>query len=337
MRPITVSAVIPTRNRPGSLRRTLTALAAQERLPDEVIVADASDRPSDIDALAAAHPPLSLRSFHTAPSVCAQRNEAIRRAGGSHIFLCDDDIEPPPEYLRRLEAYLVHHCEVGAVTGVISEPDAAGHFSDPFPVPGLRQLVTSFVAQRTVWADVEATTGTAFTALPLALLKGWYRRRGNTWSLAGWPLVTQVNAPIARTAIYGLGAALVRRDWLLASPYDERLGSHGIGDNYGVALGFPGDRAIILLTDLPVRHHKAQDNRLESLSAQYRRVLALHYFMRRSSRFSSLNVAFLVWSLMASAAAHGIRGRGDPFRITIRALRVIVTGRNPLLGGRTAA
>jgi hypothetical protein len=31
----------------------------------------------------------------------------------------------------------------------------------------------------------------------------------------------------------------VRRQWLIRSPFDEVLDPHGIGDNYGVAFGFP--------------------------------------------------------------------------------------------------
>jgi glycosyltransferase involved in cell wall biosynthesis len=76
---ISVSAVIPTRNRPASLHRALSALTRQERPPDEVIVSDASDLPLDANALAAAYPGLRLTYFPAVPSVCAQRNEGIRR------------------------------------------------------------------------------------------------------------------------------------------------------------------------------------------------------------------------------------------------------------------
>jgi glycosyltransferase involved in cell wall biosynthesis len=330
---ISVSAVIPTRNRVASLHRVLRALAAQSRPPEEVIVSDASDVPLDAGALAAPYPGLGIISFRAAPSVCAQRNEGIRRARSTHVLLCDDDIEPPPDYLERLIGIVERHPDTGAVTGVWTEPDVTGRFSAPFPVPRLRNLFAGFVAQRTVWGDVEAVAGGAFTRFPLALLKRWYRRRGNTWSLGGWPLVTQVRMPVVRTAIYTLGSALVRRDWLLASPYDERLGPHGIGDNYGVALGFPGDRPITLLTDLSVRHHREQGNRLDRVSAYHERVLALHYFMRKSARFSRLNEAFLVWSLVLGAAEFGITGQADWFRAAVRVLLAVATGRNPLFAG----
>lgn len=332
-----ISAVIPTRNRPASLRRTLQALARQQRAPDEVIVADASERPVPVDTLRTWYPRAGLTAFTAVPSVCAQRNAAIARARGSHVLLCDDDIEPPPEYLSTLATYLERDPSAGAVTGVVREPDAAGQFGPGFPVPAFRSLVAAFLFQRTVWGDLEAAGGTWLTALPLAALKRWYRHRGNTWSLAGWPLVTQVRGPVVRTAIYGLGAALIRRDWLIASPYDERLGPHGIGDNYGVALGFPGGRSVTVLTDLAILHHKAADNRLDATTAYYQRVLALHCFMRSDARFSGWNTAWLVWSLLGNAGLFAARGQTAFLAATLRALRVIVTGRNPLVTQRRAS
>lgn len=328
-----ISVVIPTRNRPRSLERTLAALDRQDRQPDEVIIVDAGDQPLDEDALRAAHGTLPITCLRAPPGVCSQRNIGIRRAKGSHVLLCDDDIEPPTDYLTRLLRHLCAHPSTGAVTGMLCERDDSGAFSPGFPVPSLRHLLFAFVFQLTVWADVEAARGSWLTAPPLAALKRWYRLRGNTWSAAGWPLVTQVPNGTVRTAIYGLGAALVRRDWLLASPYDERLGTHGIGDNYGVALGFPGERSIAVLADLPVLHHRAPENRLDAADAEYRRLLALDYFMRTSRRFSFLNTACLAWSLLGKAAMSGLRRRRERLRRTLQALGIVVTGRNPLLPG----
>jgi glycosyltransferase involved in cell wall biosynthesis len=333
MAQISVSVVIPTRNRPASLHRTLSALAGQTRLPEEVLVCDSSDSAEEPGALAVRFPGLNLSYFLAAPSVCAQRNQAIRRASSTHVLLCDDDVELPADYLKRLVAIVESHPEMGAVTGVWMEPDADGRFGDPFPVPRFRDLVMGFVAQRTVWGDVEATAGNALTRVPLALLKRWYRYRGNTWSLSGWPLMTQVQAPVVQTAVYTLGSALVRRDWLLASPYDERAGPHGAGgDNYGVALGFPADRGIALVTDLPVRHHKEQLNRIDRAMGYYHRALFLHDVMRRSSRFSLVNRVFLAWTLLFNAAEFRIRGHRDLSRSSVRALGAVITGENPLFG-----
>jgi glycosyltransferase involved in cell wall biosynthesis len=330
---LTISVVIPTRNRAESLHRLLGALSQQDRRPDEVIVVDASDIPADETALGASYPALRIASLRVAPSVCGQRNAGIRQAIGSHVLLCDDDVEPPPDYVRKLIAHVEREPTTGAVTGMVVDTSSA---SQPFldlRAPSFRFLLLATVFQLTVWGDVEATESSWFTSAPLAVLKKWYRRRGNTWSLAGWPLVTQVRTPVVRAAIYGLGAALIRREWLLASPYDERLSVHGIGDNYGVALKFPGDRSIAVLTDLPVRHHKASENRLDAATTYYQRVLALDYFMRADSRFSAVNRIFLAWSLLGRAGMFAISGRRDLFRASIHAIALIGAGRNPLRSG----
>jgi hypothetical protein len=217
------------------------------------------------------------------------------------------------------------------VTGVWRESDGSGAGIREFSVPSLRYLVFALVFQLTVWADIEGVRGNAVTALPLGAIKRWYRRRGNRWSLAGWPLVTQPRGAVVHTAIYTLGAALVRQDWLLASPFDEGLGPHGIGDNYGVALGFPTEQGIAVLPELSVLHRRSAENRLDPVQAYYQRVLALDYFVRTSARFSRVNTAWLVWSLIGSLAMFALQRRGALIWRTVSALGLIVTGRNPLL------
>ena len=332
--PLTVSVVIPTRNRPASLRRLLTALTAQVRHPEEIIIADASDVPVDGSALALAYPRLKLSWFHMMPSLCAQRNRAIRKATGSHVLLCDDDIEPGPLYLKRLVDYIEAHPEAGAVSGLVCDPgDIAAH-NGGFRPPSFRYLLYSFVFQLGVVGDLAAVQAPRVFAPVLALLRHWYRRRGNTWSLAGWPLVTQIRRPVVHASLGMLGAALVRRTWLLQSPYDERLDArdpHAVGDNYGVALGFPGVEPIALLTDLPVGHHRALENRPDHPTVHNQGLLALHYFMRRSARFSTANVVWLGWSLIGIALRCLRNGEIDLAWASVRALAVIVTQRNPLL------
>jgi glycosyltransferase involved in cell wall biosynthesis len=328
---LTVSVVTPTRNRRSSLHRLLAALSDQERRPDEVIVVDASDDPEREDALAARYPRLRITCMVTTPSVCAQRNAGIQRAGGSHVWLCDDDIEPGPDYLRRLVEHMDGHPTVGAVTGLIEEPGGDGDGVAVGRVPSVRSVLFGFVFQRTVWGDIDAVSGGWLTAGPLAVAKRWFRRRGNTWSLAGWPLITRMDGPALRVAIFGLGAALVRRDWLLGAPYDETLGPHGIGDNYGVALRFPAVPGIAVLTDLSVRHHRSSVNRLDAAATYCRRVLALHYFLHAIPRLADTSSAVLLWSLMGNCLVLARGGEWALLGATVRAMTLIATGRNPLL------
>ncbi len=326
---VSVSAVVPTRNRPESLARLLDALARQTRAVDEIIVVDASDpgrgakRPDN----------LPVRRFTTAPGVCAQRNLGIREARGSWILLLDDDVEPAPDYLERLLAHVAAQPDCGAVTGLITEPDRSGHFGGGLPDPSLRHALFAFLFQTSVFGDTESLPVGTLTRPLSTALRAWYRKRGNTWSLAGWPLVTQTREAAFRTAVYGLGAALVRRDWLLASPFDEVLGPHGIGDNYGVALGFPGPGGIDVLGTVAVHHHRSPVGRLSAPEASYRRVLALDYFMRRSPSFTRLNTLVLAWSQAGQAAMLAVRGRLAGAASALKALFVVASGTNPLLGG----
>lgn len=330
MADLTISVVIPTRNRPESLARLLHSLERQIRLPDEVIVVDASEPPLDGERLKLDYPKLALSYLHTAPSVCGQRNAGIALALSSHVLLCDDDIELPDNYLSELAKFVRANPDAGCVTGLVCEPDQAGRFSGRFSTPTARHLLLALLFQLSVWGDVEAAGKSPFVRTALAFAKRWYRRRGNTWSLAGWPLVTQVRDPVVRTSIYALGAALVRRDWLLSSPYDEGLGPHGIGDNYGVALGFPQQRPIRVLTGLKVLHHRDPRNRLAAEQVYYLRVLALERFMRRDRRFSLINRLLLAWSLLGSAAVFLARRKTRLFPAAVRALVVVLTGNNPL-------
>jgi glycosyltransferase involved in cell wall biosynthesis len=326
-----VGVVIPTRSRPESLHRLLRALGRQDTPPGHVIVVDAGDPPLDPAALADVHRALPLTHLVAPPGVCAQRNAGLALVRQRYVLLCDDDIEPPPDYLRRLADFLDAEPGISAATGVLSEPGHDGGYATGLAAPSFRQLLFAFLFQLTVWGDVEATRGPAPARPLIALMRRWYRRRGNGFSLAGWPLFTRVRGPVARTSSYGLGAAMIRRDRLPPSPFDERLGPHGIGDNYGVALALPGERPIAVLTDLPVRHHRAAENRLDPVEAHFDRVLALDYFVRTRPRTPRLATAFLAWSLLGLALRAALRARGRLLRRELRALALVVTGRNPLL------
>ena len=330
----TLSVVIPTRNRPDSLRRVIGSLASQDHLPDEIIIADASDEPtraSDFVAEGMGMPPVTV--LHVAPHLCRQRNEGVRASRGDFLFLCDDDVELPRDYLSRLVRHLATHPDDGAVTGAFRDRADDGSFPEAFPVPSLGRLLAAAVFQLSVWGDIERMPRRPFRWMLVRPLEAWYRRRGNTWSLAGWPLLTQVRGDVVHAAVYSLGAALVRRGWLITSPYDERLGPHGIGDHYGVALGFPRCPGIAILTRLEVLHHRAPGGRLRPEDAHFERVMALDHFTRSSHRFSVGTTTFLVWSLVGNAALSVWRGRWLLVRRTLQALVRITTGRNPLRRG----
>lgn len=323
--PLTISVVIPTRNRTEHLFRALHAIAAQTRPPDEVIVVDASDTPIDQHDLVSRYSASPMRWLRTPASVCAQRNAGVASAHGSLVFLCDDDIEVPPAYLETISRHFDTHPECGAVSGVVLEADESGGFTHGIPAPHPRALVWNFFFQLTVWADLEALRLSRIQTLLLSPILRWYRTRGNTFSMAGWPLVTHVSGGSFHTAVYGLGAAVVRREWLLASPFDEDLDAHGIGDNYGVALGFPGTTPITVLPALQVLHHRAGENRLARAEAHELRILALRHLRQARGMYTPAMRRWLLWSILGNMLRFALRGDGTSFRAAARAFRAIMT------------
>ncbi len=304
-----LSVVIPTRNRAVSLARLLTSLSQQPYPLKEVIVVDASDDPPGEERLRQEFPELPLRHRRAAPSVCRQRNLGIRAATAPFVFLCDDDIEVTPSYLPEIMDYWHRHPEAGAVTGLVLQRNESGEWAYRFPPKKFRQLLITFILQTSVWGDLDQIPVTALNRLPLRLLKRFYRRRGNTFSLAGFPLVTDFSAPVLTASVYGLGASVMRREWLLEHPYEERLDPYGIGDNYGIAIAFPQEQPVHVLREIFVYHHQAAENRLPPEVVYFRRMAALRYFMRQSNRFGIFHRVMLRWSLAGNAVWQFLHGR----------------------------
>ena len=323
-----VSIVIPTCNRRERLLSLLEHLSRSTHPVREILIVDSSDEklsPAEHTHVAGA-PIHYIESERK--SVCVQRNTGIQRARGDWIFLCDDDIEVPPDYLAKLAQHIGAHPEAGAVSGLCLEKDGSGWKSE-FPVTSSGGLLWRYLFQLGVWGEIEPRG-------PLTgLIAARYRRRGNHVSRAGFPVLVDFSEPYFRTPIYALGASVVRRDWLLGSPYDEHLDPHGMGDNYGVALGFPQE-GIHVVTGASVRHHKEPTNRLVDAEAYERRLLALHYFIRSHAELTKMNVRerFFLWSLFGQIVFHTGRRNRSFATAAASTFFTVIRGNNPLLARR---
>lgn len=103
-KPHSVSVVVTTFNWPEALAKTLRALAAQQTLPGEVIVADDGSGPATRDCIEriARDYPIPLhhcwqpdQGFRAA--LC--RNRAIAAASGEYVILLDGDMVPHPAFV----------------------------------------------------------------------------------------------------------------------------------------------------------------------------------------------------------------------------------------------
>lgn len=103
--PPSISVVIPTYRRPELLGRLLKSIAAQTRLPEEVIVVDDASGMDDAYALCIGRyqkrlPKLEYIRLESGGGAPRARNIGLRAAQGSWVALVDDDDEWLPEKLE---------------------------------------------------------------------------------------------------------------------------------------------------------------------------------------------------------------------------------------------
>jgi glycosyltransferase involved in cell wall biosynthesis len=320
---ISISVVIPTYNRRKSLLRSLSSLNNSTYPILEVIIVDGgTDKINDEEMASFAN--LIIKRIETYPSVCAQRNLGIKNALGDWVFLCDDDIEVPCEYLKRLMIHLITNPNVGAVSGIVLQLEA-GKWTGQYPIDSSLRLIWNFVFQLSFWGELSLKNSSWI----ISKIKMHYKAKGNHVSKAGWPVVSNFSGDFFSTPIYGLGASLVRKQWLLESPFDEILDANGIGDNYGVAVGFPSQ--IRVVSSAFVYHHRELLNRELSFINSGKRILALHYFVKTRPALKNIKVRWLLWSLVGMFLSNLLSGKVKASLVVGKTIFQIVFGSNPYL------
>lgn len=326
---VTISVVIPTYNRPHSLERVLRSVQQFTYPISEVIVVDAGEHPITDSQLKQFG--LNARVIMSRPSVCVQRNIGIKAATGEWILLCDDDLEFPSDYLNKLAEHAKVHPDAGAISGLVLQRDGPDEpWTGEYPVRSASDLLYRYTFGLSMWGRI-CVKENLFTR---PILK-WYQRKGNGLSKAGWPIVTDFNGNFFRTPFFGLGACLIKRKWLIDSPYDEALDKNGYGDNFGVAASFPHE-GIHVLNQAPVHHYRDEVNRPNSSVQFYKRILALHYFIVYKLQ-SRVSLFAFYWSIIGLSIAFIIKLRFRMFWASLKLFTVFLFGKNPYIKGKASS
>lgn len=112
---ISVSVIIPTKNRPHDLEATIDSLLGQTRLPDELIVVDQSSEKSLTKPV-----PIPFRYIHD-PGIRGAgeaRNAAMAVARGNIWLFLDDDVLLESDFIHQLLA--AYSPEVVGVSGIVT-------------------------------------------------------------------------------------------------------------------------------------------------------------------------------------------------------------------------
>jgi glycosyltransferase involved in cell wall biosynthesis len=98
-----ISVVVPVRNDRAGLAELLSALSAQTRLPDELVVVDGGSTDGTLDELAAwSGPPLRVLNEPTS-TIGAARNAGIRVAANEWVACIDAGCRPVPGWLAAID------------------------------------------------------------------------------------------------------------------------------------------------------------------------------------------------------------------------------------------
>lgn len=119
---LSISVIIPTKDRAADLARTLKCVTAQTRAPDELVVVD-QGRAGDADeALAGCVGPRLIHIRDTEiRGLPAARNVGFAASTGDLVCFLDDDVTLDPNYLAELERGFKLFPEWAGLTGRLTE------------------------------------------------------------------------------------------------------------------------------------------------------------------------------------------------------------------------
>lgn len=132
---MTISVLVPTRNRPDDLRAFVQSLVAQTRTPDELVLVDSSDPVHPIEAIVReglAGSGIDLVYGRSEPGTSLQRNVAVSLSRGEILFFCDNDVVLERDYVERtLPCFdLERTPPVGGVMGTITNAPYRGRTTE---------------------------------------------------------------------------------------------------------------------------------------------------------------------------------------------------------------
>ena len=269
------SAVIPTKDRQEAADETVASLVGQTRVPERIVVVDASARPyraSEALTALAARVGVDLVVIQSRPSTSAQRNLGARRVESPVLLFLDDDVRIPPDYAETL-------LDRWAAAGL----DAFGGMSGtPAVVP--RQGRLSRAVRRLTMLNYVDPSGDAMTL----------RRSG---------MVRYVPEPrgAVKVPALGAGATFYRTELVLAHPFDERFSGYAPGEDLEMAFRLGAAAPLVQTPEVRWTHLWDPRERVSPRRWYLRGRCETYFRLRRLDR-SALTLAAFSLSLLAESA-----------------------------------
>lgn len=285
-----ISIIICTRNRFDDFMKTLPSVAAQTRLPDELIVVDSSDEKKLEDYLGLTKLPFPVRYFHTQPGLTLQRNHGIRECNGDLVFFFDDDVYLNVGYLAEIERVFVNDTkhEIGAVGG-----RSIGNAPQTFKLK-LESFIFGFI--RAIFGVVGTGNGK------------FYR--------SGMPSHPHLNQPSGYIECLSGCCMAFRREVFEKVVFDESLARYGLMEDVDISKQtLDAGYKIYHQASASLVHNLSPMNRLNVQQWAEMSVVNYDYLFRKSWSRDGWRWSFYYWALIGLFAAnfHSLKGLKGTF------------------------
>lgn len=124
---VTISAVIPTRNRPRDLLKAVDTIFCQTRLPDELVIVDqsvtAESKALVEEAFHVRQPSLQLVYIHdqTVSGLVDAKRAGVEKSRGTIVMFLEDDVELERRYIEKIVEGFRQHSEMMGCCGVVTD------------------------------------------------------------------------------------------------------------------------------------------------------------------------------------------------------------------------
>ncbi|MEO8609471.1 MAG: glycosyltransferase [Chloroflexota bacterium] len=113
-----ISLIATVLNEGASIHRLMRSMAAQTRLPDEIVIVDGGSRDDTVSIIESYADKLPLRMLvEPGCNISAGRNRAIAAAHGDIIVSTDAGVELAPDWFEKLTRPLLDDASIGVVGG----------------------------------------------------------------------------------------------------------------------------------------------------------------------------------------------------------------------------
>lgn len=285
-----ISVIICTRNRFDDFTKTLPSIAAQSRLPDELIVVDSSDENKLEAYLTSVKLPFHAHYFHTQPGLTLQRNRGIRECASDLVFFFDDDVDLDVKYLAEVEKVFASDTDhkIGAVGGKIIE-------KSPLPVRFKLEQFTFYV---------------------LRLIFGVVGTRNGKFYSSGMPSHPSKNQPSGYIECLSGCCMAFRREVFEKAKFDEALAHYGLMEDVDISKQtLDAGYKIYYQTSATLIHNESPMNRLKVQQWAEMSVVNYDYLFRKSWSKDPWRWFFYYWALIGLFAAnfHSLKGLKGTF------------------------